>query len=72
MFDTNPVTVISIQVYLVTGGEDGFSPLSFTEVLTSGAAAWELTTPLPSPLVHLRAATLDNKLIVTSKYAELR
>ena len=72
MFHTNPVTVISIQVYLVTGGEDGFSPLSFTEVLTSGAAAWELTTPLPDSPTHLRAATLDNKLIVTSKYAELR
>ena len=55
---------IAPQVYLVTGGW-GHGYLTSTEILVEGSAAWIYSGALPYPKVGLRAATLNNKLIVT-------
>ena len=54
------------QTYLVSGGYDG-DWLSSTELLVETATAWVLTGELPSPRAGLRAATIDNKVLITGK-----
>ena len=56
---------IAPQVYLVTGGWGGSGYLTSTELLVEGSAAWIYSGALPYPKEGLRAATLNNKLIVT-------
>merc|ERR1719394_1315500 len=54
------------KVYVVMGGtEGGLDYLSSTEQLTLGEKSWRPSTPLPRPLVRLRAATLDNIIYIT-------
>ena len=56
------------QVYVVMGGtEGGLDYLSSTEQLTLGGKSWRPSTPLPRPLVRLRAATLDNIIYITGE-----
>ena len=53
-----------MQVLLVTGGHntnDGI--LGITEVMEAGGT-WRLTAPLPSTRTGLRAAVLDNNILV--------
>ena len=59
---------VSSQVYLVTGGvHHQGARLDSTELLTEGDHAWVFSGLLPSARHSLRAATLDNKLIVTGE-----
>ena len=55
-----------VQVYLVTGGEGSdYTYLATTELLSQGSSSWLYAGELPSPRFRPRAATLDNKLILT-------
>ena len=49
------------------GYHKGMGNLDSTELLTEGASAWVYSGVLPSARADLRAATLDNKLIVTGR-----
>ena len=55
---------IFVQVYLVVGGWH-IRTLDTTELLTSGAPRWQDSGKLPSARYGLRAATVDNKVVVT-------
>ena len=57
---------VYFQVYLVTGGLHQ-KDLDSTELLTEGSSVWLFSGVLPSARRGLRAATLDNKLIVTGE-----
>ena len=57
---------VYFQVYLVTGGLHQ-DDLDSTELLTEGASSWVFSGVLPSARYALRAATLDNRLIVTGE-----
>ena len=59
----NIIILVFSQVYLVAGGYH-IGELDSTELLTEGASAWVFSGVLPSVRRGLRAATLDNKLIV--------
>ena len=50
---------------MVGGSHQG--NLDSTELLTEGASAWVYSGVLPLATAGLRAATLDNKLIVTGE-----
>ena len=52
---------------LVTGGYHNGQVLDSTEILTNGASQWIYSGPLPTPRKELRAATINNKLLVTGK-----
>ena len=52
---------------MVTGGVIKGQVLDSTEILTEGASQWIHSGPLPSPRRELRAATMNNKIIVTGK-----
>ena len=52
---------------MVTGGKYQSKLLDSTEVLTQGNTGWGYKGVLPSARLGLKAATLDNKLIVTGK-----
>ena len=52
---------------MVTGGVLGGQILDSTEILTEGASQWIYSGPLPTPRKELRAATINNKLLVTGK-----
>ena len=61
------------QVYLVTGGVlESFLSSDSTELLVQGATSWISSGPLPSPRQILRAATMDNKILVTGTYSIYR
>ena len=51
---------------MVAGGSHQGN-LDSTELLTEGASAWVYSGVLPLATAGLRAATLDNKLIVTGR-----
>ena len=50
---------------LVTGGSDGSDELDSTEILED--TTWRITAPLPSARWNLRAASIDNKILVFGK-----
>jgi len=52
------------KTYLVTGGYGGNGG-STTEVLLETGSAWTLTGQLPSPRAGLKAARIDNKIVMT-------
>ena len=56
------------QVYLVTGGEHN-GRLATTEILSHSASAWVTvaTGALPSARRAMKAATLDNRVLLTGK-----
>ena len=56
----------SVQVYLVVGGWH-ITTLDTTVLLSLGAARWQYSGKLPSARYGLRAATVDNKVIVTGR-----
>ena len=59
---------ISIQVLIVAGGwDDGYTPLSSTEKMTTGATAWTTIKPLPRTLYGMASVSLDNMIILTGK-----
>ena len=62
--DINYSPLILVQTYLVSGGFYG-GYLSSTEVLLETGSAWTLTGQLPSPRSGLRAARIDNKIVMT-------
>ena len=50
---------------LVTGGWDGSDELDSTEILEDkNWSYWRMTAPLPSARDGLRAASIDNKILV--------
>ena len=55
-----------VQVYIVSGGSDGFNSLSSTEILTVGSSEWVEAGALPSARGFLRGVTLtfDNQFYV--------
>lgn len=57
---------VYFQVYLVTGGLHQ-DDLDSTELLTEDDHAWVFSGVLPSARYGVKAATLDNKLIVTGE-----
>ena len=52
---------------MVAGGQHKGANLDSTELLTEGASAWVFSGVLPYARNTLRAATLDNRLIVTGR-----
>ena len=62
----NHCPIIIIQTYLVSGGYNG-DYFSSTELLLETASAWVLAGELPSPRSGLRAANIDNKILITGK-----
>ena len=62
----NKYIIIILQVLLVTGGKDGsYSYLDSTEILED--TTWTITAPLPSGRFGLRAASINNKILVFGK-----
>ena len=62
----NKYIIIILQVLLVTGGYDGARRLDSTEILED--KNWStITAPLPSARRYLRAASIDNKILVFGK-----
>ena len=59
--------LVFFKVLLVTGGVLNGQILDSTEILTEGASQWIYSGPLPTPRKELRAATINNKLLVTGK-----
>ena len=62
--ESNTYFPILVQVYLVVGGWH-IRTLDTTELLTPGAPRWQDSGKLPSARYGLRAATVDNKVVVT-------
>ena len=63
--------MIVVQVYIVTGGEDGYpdnNPLSSTETLTAGSSEWQYAGALPSARYDLRGVTIDNQFYVLGEW----
>ena len=60
----NKYIIIILQVLLVTGGYDD-DWLDSTEILEDNN--WRITAPLPSARYGLRAASIDNKILVFGK-----
>ena len=59
----NKYIIIILQVLLVTGGyDDNWDRLDSTEILEDNN--WRITAPLPSARSNLRAASIDNKILV--------
>ena len=56
-----------VQVYLVAGGWTGSSTLASTELLVEGAYTWAEAAPLPIARYGLRAASVNNHVIVTGE-----
>ena len=62
----NHSPLILVQTYLVAGGLDSNEDYLYsTEVLLETSSAWTLTGQLPSPRSGLRAARIDNKIVMT-------
>ena len=62
----NKYIIIILQVLLVTGGFVGNAKyLDSTEILEE--KKWTITAPLPSARYDLRAASIDNKILVFGK-----
>ena len=61
----NKYIIIILQVLLVTGGYDRPDYLDSTEILEDNN--WRITAPLPSARFSLRAASIDNKILVFGK-----
>ena len=57
--------LLFLQYFLVTGGFDGSSYLDSTEVFTG--VSWRLMASLPRKMRHLRAANIDNRVILTGQ-----
>lgn len=49
----------------MTGGFTNGGYLASTELLLEGGLGWEPAAPLPSPRAGLRAASVNNRVIVT-------
>ena len=57
-------------VYLITGGFDGISRLSSTEIMKRGpfgSSQWSLVGPLPTAATLLRGVSLNNRIIMTGE-----
>ena len=70
IIDIDYSPLIVVQTYLVAGGwtcssNACFLLLSSTEVLLETGSAWTLTGELSSPRSGLRAAKIDNKIVMT-------
>ena len=52
-------------MYLITGGYDGSSRLSSTEMFTEGQLGWTDVGPLPFAATLLRGVSLNNRIIMT-------
>ena len=53
------------QVFLVTGGYDGYDRLSSTELLTSSTSSWTMANNLPRSMSGVRGVTLGGVLYMT-------
>ena len=61
----NKYIIIILQVLLVTGGTDRSDRFDSTEILED--KKWRITAPLPSARSFLRAASINNKILVFGK-----
>ena len=59
-------TLLSIKVFLVTGGH-GSKLLSSTEIYRQGNKAWTVAGNLPKAVFGIRGVSFDNKIIMTGK-----
>ena len=55
---------VLLQIYLVTGGHDGDALLDSTEILDPSLGSWTNGASLPSPRVYLRAANIDDRVLI--------
>ena len=51
-------------MFLVTGGHDGSDRLDSTEIFDPDRGSWSAGAVLPSPVRRLRAASIDNRVLV--------
>ena len=58
---------VVVQVYIVSGGYDGYNSLSSTETLTAGSSEWVEAGALPSARQLLRGVSVDNQFYVLGK-----
>ena len=61
--------VVIFQTFLVTGGYDGYSIISSTELLTEKTSTWTKTGDLPSPRTSLRGTNIDQRVVMTGLQA---
>ena len=59
------VLLISLQVFLVTGGKTSSGNIASTEVLVHGDSSWSYVGDLPVPTRGLRGVSVNNKVIMT-------
>ena len=57
-------------MYLVTSGKYN-SNLVSTEILVSGAAAWEGVGEIPLRTLYVAGVSIDNRIIMTGNITEL-
>ena len=67
--DSESCGVVVFQTFLVTGGYDGYSIISSTELLTEKTSAWTKTGDLPSPRTSLRGTNIDQRVVMTGLQA---
>ena len=60
--------VFVVQVYIISGGSDGFNSLSSTEILTVGSSEWVEAGALPSARSGLSGVTIDNQFYVLGEW----
>ena len=66
-FQNKLISILYPEVYLVTGGYTGKHEFTVsTEILVSGSSSWTQVGDLPTvPIVGLRGASINNKIIMT-------
>lgn len=55
------IDAVLLQYLLVSGGSSESEYLDSTEILDG---EWRYGTPLPNPMAHLRATTIDNRVFL--------
>ena len=64
---------VLLQIYLVTGGLDGPTYLDSTELYDPSLGSWIVAgARLPSPRSGLRAANIDDRILVCGKNISYR
>ena len=53
---------------MVTGGFTGSASLDTTETLASNQDTWATAATLPRPMIGLRAATIDDRVLIFGNY----
>ena len=60
-------TTVRSKILLVTGGYGG-GPLDSTEIFDPVLGSWSARAALPTPMGHVKAASLDNRVLIVGMH----